>query len=185
METPGLTIARSACNLTSIACSTWCLIIIRVKYPDTLSEQLSSRLIGRFALTTTKVKTWEVLLLGLSVCAWVIAFIPSGGLMVSPRKGCIYDPWLLRCSRLDETTWMDSFPQVPYHCWHSQGSQSSKALMLKPRQQQQHGQDNIRGIILDGKSYRQGKATAQTPIVPAVSGVTITSETNLGPSVDS
>ncbi len=36
------------------------------------------------------------------------------------------------------------------------------------------GPGNIHGFILDGKSYRQGKATAQTPIVPAVSGMKIT-----------
>ncbi len=34
--------------------------------------------------------------------------------------------------------------------------------------------DNIHGFILDGKSYRQGLATAQTPTVTAVSGVRIT-----------
>ncbi len=33
---------------------------------------------------------------------------------------------------------------------------------------------NILGFILDGKSYRQGEATAQTPTVPTVSGVRIT-----------
>ncbi len=36
------------------------------------------------------------------------------------------------------------------------------------------GTGNIHGFILDGKAYRQGKATAQTPTVPAVSGVRIT-----------
>ncbi len=33
---------------------------------------------------------------------------------------------------------------------------------------------SIHGFVLDGKSYRQGEATAQTPTVPAVSGVRIT-----------
>ncbi len=33
---------------------------------------------------------------------------------------------------------------------------------------------SIHGIALDGKSYQQGEATAQTPTVTAVSGVMIT-----------
>ncbi len=36
------------------------------------------------------------------------------------------------------------------------------------------GPGNIHGFIRDGKSYRQGQATAQTPTVPAVSGAMIT-----------
>ncbi len=36
------------------------------------------------------------------------------------------------------------------------------------------GPGNIHGFILDGKSYRQGQATSQTPTVTAVSGVRIT-----------
>ncbi len=36
------------------------------------------------------------------------------------------------------------------------------------------GPGNMHGFVLDGKSYRQGKATAQTPTVTAVSGVKIT-----------
>ncbi len=35
------------------------------------------------------------------------------------------------------------------------------------------GPGNVHDFILDGKSYRQGKATAQAPTVPAVSGVRI------------
>ncbi len=36
------------------------------------------------------------------------------------------------------------------------------------------GPGNIHGFVLDGKSYRQGLASAQTPTVTAVSGVRIT-----------
>ncbi len=36
------------------------------------------------------------------------------------------------------------------------------------------GLGNIHGFVLDVKSYRQGKATAQTPTVTAVFGVIIT-----------
>ncbi len=36
------------------------------------------------------------------------------------------------------------------------------------------GPDNIRGFILDEKSYQQGLATAQKPTVPIVPGVRIT-----------
>ncbi len=36
------------------------------------------------------------------------------------------------------------------------------------------GPGNVHGFVLDGKSYRQGEATAQTPTVTAVSGVRIT-----------
>ncbi len=36
------------------------------------------------------------------------------------------------------------------------------------------GPGNIHGFILGGKSYRQGQATAQRTIEPAVSGVRIT-----------
>ncbi len=36
------------------------------------------------------------------------------------------------------------------------------------------GLGNIHGFILDGKTFRQGKNTAQTPTVAAVSGVRIT-----------
>ncbi len=35
------------------------------------------------------------------------------------------------------------------------------------------GLGNIQGVALDGKSYRQGQATAQTPTVTAASGVMI------------
>ncbi len=36
------------------------------------------------------------------------------------------------------------------------------------------GEGNIHGFTLDGKSYRQGQATAQIPNEPAVSDVKIT-----------
>ncbi len=52
---------------------------------------------------------------------------------------------------------------------------SNLALGAMPKQQQQQQQPgNIHGFVLDGKSYRQGWVTAQTPTVPAVSFVTIT-----------
>ncbi len=35
------------------------------------------------------------------------------------------------------------------------------------------GQGNMHGFIMDGKPYQQGYAIAQTPTVPAVSGVRI------------
>ncbi len=35
------------------------------------------------------------------------------------------------------------------------------------------GPGNVHDFILDGKSYRQGYATAQTPTVPAASGLRI------------
>ncbi len=35
------------------------------------------------------------------------------------------------------------------------------------------GPGNILGFILDGKSYRQGKATAQTTTLPTISSVRI------------
>ncbi len=40
------------------------------------------------------------------------------------------------------------------------------------------GPDNINGFIMDGKYYRYGWVTAQTPIEPAVSGVRITTSTS-------
>ncbi len=36
------------------------------------------------------------------------------------------------------------------------------------------GPGNIHGFVLDGRSYRQGEAAAQTPTVTGVSGVRIT-----------
>ncbi len=92
---------------------------------------------------------------------------PVSGVRVSTPTSCACNLATIACGRWSfVTNYMEQsgshFGQFSSWCYETKNNNNSSPW---------RGPGNIHGFILDGNSYRQGLATAQTPGMSAVSGV--------------